>query len=194
MGDAPLKNPRHEAFCLEVIRQKNNATAAYIAAGYSERGAAQSACALLRNPDVKARIDNLRQSGFRALHMSADETLAEIAKVARFSMGSILHLTPDGDPYIDLNKASDEDMAALSEVTIEDFTDGREVDEQGETVVRQVRRVKAKAHSKIGALTLIAKAHGLLIEKHEVSVDGDFATKMAAAFARSSKGDGNGTE
>ena len=186
-------NPRQEAFCQSYARY-GNATRAAKEAGYSVKTAYSQGFDLLKKPEISTRIEGIKQARFKAVHMSADETLAEIAKVARFSMGSIVHITPDGDPYIDLGKATDDDMAALGEVWIEDFTDGREVDEQGETVVRQVRRVKAKAHSKIGALTLIAKAHGLLQEKVEHSFDGDFATKMAAAFARSSKGDGNGTE
>lgn len=182
-GAAPLANARHEAFCV-AYSGHGNATRAYLEAGYSERGAAQSAHTLLRNPDVNARIDNLRRSKFKALHMSADEALAEIAKLARSNMGEVLHITPDGDPYIDLAKASPEFMSSIAEAIIEDFTDGREVDEAGETIKRDVRRVKVKTHNKIAALTLVARAHGLLTDKVEVSLSEDFADTMTAARNR----------
>lgn len=183
-GTVPLANARHEAFCLEVIRLKGNATQAYLAAGYSARGAAQSAHALLRNPDVQARIDNLRVSKLKALHMGAEETLAEIAKIARASMGQMLHITPDGDPYIDLGKADADTLDAIAEASIEDFTDGREIDEAGEVIKREVRRVKVKMHPKLGALTTLARHHGLLKDKVELSVDENFAAVMEQAQRR----------
>ena len=36
--------------------------------------------------------------------MSADEALAEIAKIARFNIGNITFVTTQGDPYIDLGE------------------------------------------------------------------------------------------
>lgn len=185
-GSLPLKNARHEAFCIAYVGH-GNATRAYLEAGYSERGAAQSSHALLRNPDVTARVDNLRRSKWKALHMGTDELLAILAGQARFNMADIVHVTPQGEPYIDLNKATREDMAALTEVTIEDFTDGREVDEEGNVIKRDVRRVKVKAPNKIAAASLLAKNLGLLKDQVEVKISGTFAESMARAEARARK-------
>lgn len=55
----PLKNPRHEQFAAYIGASGLSATAAYVKAGYSKNGAAQSAEKLLRNTEVKARITEL---------------------------------------------------------------------------------------------------------------------------------------
>ena len=183
-GSVPLQNERHELFCLEYLKD-NNATQAYIRAGYKASKAAQvAASTLLSKPMVRARVDYLRQSKLKALHMGVDETLAEIAKIARASLGRILHITPGGDPYIDLSKADADTLDAVAEATIEDFTDGREVDENGETIKRDVRRVKVKMHPKLAALQTLAKHHGLLTDKVEVSLSEDFSERMVRARDR----------
>lgn len=182
-------NARQEAFCQSYARY-GNATRAAKEAGYSEKMAYSHGQRLTKDVEIAARIETIKAERFKKLHMSADETLAEIAKVARFNMASIVHVTPDGDPYIDLGRASLDEMAALAEVSIEDFTDGREVDEEGNTIKRDVRRVKAKPHNKIAALTLIAKSHGLLTEKVEVKFDESYANVFAEAQARAKRARG----
>lgn len=183
-GSKPLPNERHELFCLEYLKDQN-ATQAYIRAGYKASKAAEvSAHRLISDTKVRERIDHLRRSKLKALHMGVDETLAEIAKIARASMGRMLHITPGGDPYIDLSKADPDTMDAIAEATIEDFTDGREVDEQGETIKRDVRRVKVKMHPKLGALQTLAKHHGLLNEKVDLNISDDFADTMVRAQQR----------
>ena len=54
-----LKNMRHELFCQGLVSGLSQ-TRAYIAAGYSERGAKQSAARLLNNPNVRSRLAELR--------------------------------------------------------------------------------------------------------------------------------------
>lgn len=56
-----LENPRHEQFAQRVAAG-TNARAAYIAAGYSENGAAQSAARLLTNAKVRARVEEIKRS------------------------------------------------------------------------------------------------------------------------------------
>lgn len=182
-GSTPLKNLKRELFCLEYMKD-GNAKQAYLRAGYAGKGAEQSAHRMLSFADVKARLDHLKLSKLKALHMGVDETLAEIAKIARASMGRMLHITPGGDPYIDLSKADPDTMDAIAEATIEDFTDGREVDEKGETIKRDVRRVKVKMHPKLGALQTLAKHHGLLNEKVDLNISDDFADTMVRAQQR----------
>lgn len=180
-GSLPLRPDRREAFAQHYSR-KANATWAAKEAGYTQKAAHAQGFRLLRDVAILERITFLKAERWKSLHMGPDETLAEIAKVARFNLGSMLHLTPQGEPYIDLSLATPDDLAALAEATIEDFTDGRGDD------ARDVRRVKIKAHSKIAALTLAAKAHGLLIDKAEVSVTGDFAGVMDRALRRAKGG------
>lgn len=54
-----LKNAKHEKFC-QLIARGDNATTAYIKAGYSKGGAPASASKLLRNQKVKIRIPEIQ--------------------------------------------------------------------------------------------------------------------------------------
>lgn len=182
-GAVPLNNVRWEAFAQSYARSAN-ATQSAKDAGYKESSAYSHGQRLTKNVEIQQRIAAIKAERFKSLHMGADELLAELAKQVRFNMDSIVHITPAGEPYIDLSKASPDDMAALTEVTIEDFTDGREVDEEGNTIKRDVRRVKVKAPNKIAAATLLMKNLGLLQEKLEVTVSGQFAEVMARAERR----------
>lgn len=185
-------NPREQRFALEYVIDLN-ATQAAIRAGYSAKTAYAKGSQLFRKIEVREQIDSLISSMMEAKVMTATETLVELSKIGRASLRKMTHITPDGDPYTDLGAADSDDLDAVAEMSIEDFTDGREVDDEGKTIKRDVRRVKIKMHNKIAALGLLAKYHGLLIDKSEVTVSGNFADVMAAAMARA-KGEGNGED
>lgn len=72
-----LDNPRRERFCQEYVVD-GNATQAYIRAGYSEKGAAQSAAALLRNPKISSRIAELKAKVLERLEITQESVLREI--------------------------------------------------------------------------------------------------------------------
>jgi hypothetical protein len=55
-----LKNSKHERFA-QLVANGNRADAAYVAAGFSASGAAQSASRLLRRGEVQARVTELRK-------------------------------------------------------------------------------------------------------------------------------------
>ena len=179
----PTLNPRQERFCLEYLKDLN-ATQAYIRAGYAAKDADVAGPRLLGHVGVKARVAALKDEQFKALHMSANEVLSIIATVARFNIGNITFVTDDGDPYIDLTKATPQDMAALGALEIEDFVDRRERDDEGNVIARDVRRVKVKALDKIKAAELLMKHHGLLTEKVEITVKDDLAMALAEGRRR----------
>lgn len=182
-GSKPLKSAKQEGFSQHYARH-GNATRAAKEAGYSEKTAYSQGHDLLKKPEIIDRVAFVKTGLWKALHMGPEETLSEIAKIARASMGRMLHITPGGDPYIDLSKADPDTMDAIAEATIEDFTDGREVDEKGETIKRDVRRVKVKMHPKLGALQTLAKHHGLLNDKVDLNISDDFADTMVRAQQR----------
>jgi phage terminase small subunit len=170
-------NPKQERFAREYMIDQS-ATDAAKRAGYSAKTAGQLGWQLLQHPSISARIAELRDEQYQRLHMSADEVLAEAAKVARFNLGDFLFITPQGDPYIDLTNATPEQKAALAEATIEDFTEGRGDD------ARDVRRVKIKAHNKMHAIELIMKRHKLLTDRIEIDTTEDFDKWLEAANKR----------
>lgn len=67
-----LTNPRHEQFAQGLL-QGLSATRAYVAAGFSEKGAGQSAARLLKNADICSRLIEIRaevSAGTIALEIS----------------------------------------------------------------------------------------------------------------------------
>ena len=169
--------PKQEAFCQSYARY-SNATRAAREAGYSQKTAHSIGHELLTKPEIMELVETIRQARFREHHASADEVLAELGKLSRSNLGDVLHITPQGEPYVDLSEATPEFLACLSEAVIEDYMDGRGDD------AREVRRVKIKLHSKLDALKALAKHHGLLVDRHEVTLNGDFTGKMAQARER----------
>src|SRR5208283_714778 len=70
----------------------------------------------------------------------------ELAKIGFANMQDYMGSTPGGGPYLDFSKLTRDQAAALAEVTVDDFVDGR-----GENA-RAVKRVKFKLHDKRAAL------------------------------------------
>lgn len=185
-------NLKQQRFVLAYLRLVN-ATQAAKEAGYSAKTAGSQGHDLLKRPDVATAIQEQKQAQFRRLHMDADELLALIAQQARNPIANMIHVTPDGDPYLDLNKASAADLQHITEVTIEDFTDGREIDDEGNIIKRDVRKVKVKIASPDAARTTLAKHLNLLKDTVKIEADGTFASVMAAALQRADGGK-NGTD
>ena len=69
---------------------------------------------------------------------------------------------------VDLTDASLDHLAAVQEIVVEDFKDGR-----GENA-RDVRRVKLKLHDKKGALVDIGRELGMFINRTEQGRPGEF--------------------
>jgi len=176
--------PKHEAFCHAYIANGMNATQAAAEVGYSAKTARVQGARLLTYAAIQARIRELLEPKLRKWDLTADRVLAEVAKVAYFNMGTILHITPNGDPYIDLSAISAEEMAAIGSAEIEDFIDRRETDADGKPIAREVRRVKVKPHDKLKALELGMRHLRLLHDKLEVVFDEDVAAALNSARQR----------
>lgn len=73
---------KYEKFCVEYRKNGGNATAAAIAAGYSERTAAQQGARLLRNVKVAARIEELAKDAIRKQIISTDKRAMYLSKIA----------------------------------------------------------------------------------------------------------------
>jgi phage terminase small subunit len=85
MGESPLPVSKQEHFC-QLVNNGDNPTRAYIVAGYSETGASQGASRLLRNVNVSARLDYLRNVKEK-LHQ---EAVKEVVKKAALSKEWVL--------------------------------------------------------------------------------------------------------
>jgi hypothetical protein len=99
--------------------------------------------------------------------MAAREVLVELSRIARANMADFVRaFFGCDDPVAAIDQLTPAQTAALAEVTVEQFTDGR-----GERA-REVRRIRFKLVSKIDALELLGKHHKLYIDRVEHVVRG----------------------
>ena len=132
----------------------------------------------MRQPLVKAAIaEKLREAAAKT-DITVERVINEIALVAFARMGDFIRITPDGEPFVDLSEATPEQLAAIAEVQVEDFKDGRGDD------ARDVRRVKFKLHDKLSGLDKLMRRFGAYApERTEISGPGGGAIPVAQITA-----------
>jgi phage terminase small subunit len=132
-----------------------------VEAGYSKSDS--NASRLSGNEKVRARVEELLSQGAAKAGVTVQRIVDELAKVGFANMGDYLRATTGGDPFFVYDQLTDEQKAALSEVTVEDFKEGRGDD------ARDVRRIKFKLYDKLGALEKLGKHLGMFKEKVELT-------------------------
>lgn len=153
-----LKNAKHERFAQELTNGKT-ADEAYVLAGYKEnRG---NAATLKANQSISDRVEELLTKAADRVEITKSKVLEELAKIGFSNMQDYMRASPDGDPVLDFSKLTREQAAALCEVTVEDFKDGRGED------ARDVRRIKFKLSDKRAALVDIGKHLGMFVDRTE---------------------------
>jgi len=151
-------SPKQEQFCCEYLVDLN-ATQAAIRSGYSQKTANEQGSRLLANVSVAARIAELREQQSQRLEINADRVLKEWAKVAFSNLMDYFEVKPDGTAVIDLGELTDDQAAALQEITIDEYTEGTG------KVARKVKKIRIKLGDKKGALDSIAKHLGMFVSK-----------------------------
>lgn len=148
---------------------RTNAQAAAIKAGYAPGSAKVSASRLLRQPHIIAQLDKMEQRQAKRIQITLDEIVDELAHIARANITDFVEFNSEGEPVINLAKASREQLAAIGEVSVEDFVDGRGED------ARDVRRVRFKLLDKKGALVDLGKHLGGFVNRntHGGGANGD---------------------
>lgn len=157
MAKGKPQDNRMKAFISEYV-QDFNATRAYIAAGYSELGASAGASRLLANVKVREAIEKRVERQCEALAITKSRVLRELALMGFANMHDYITVQ-DGDAYVDLSKLSREQAAAIQELTVEEYTEGR-----GEEK-RDIKRTKFKLNDKRGALELLGKNLKIFTDK-----------------------------
>ena len=171
-----LKDPRRELFCQELA--KGTVTAqAYVRAGYKDN--AQNAHTARNRKEIVDRVNELLEQRSRReivaeeraitkLAITKEAVLGELAKLAFANMSDYMKVGEDGQPVLNFKDLTRDQAAALCEITVEEFKDGR-------SDKREVRRVKFKLADKQKSLEALGKHLGLFIERHEVGGPGDFS-------------------
>jgi phage terminase small subunit len=145
---------KQTAFVREYLICRNGTRAA-IAAGYAEKSAKVTASRLLTKANVAAAIAEGEKKAEERAAATLDQVIAELARVAFSGMSKFVSVTPEGDPMIDLSACTPADLDLLSEITVEDYKEGR-----GENA-RDVRRIKVKPLDRMNALITLGKHLGL---------------------------------
>lgn len=126
-----------------------NATRAAIAAGYSQRTAAQAGWEVLRNPKVAAEIGRRQKALADRYEISADNILSELSKIAFASPGDFYEVGAGGAFVLNLKALADPTKAtAISAIEVTQTRDGRQV-------------IKFRMADKRAALSDLAKHLGM---------------------------------
>ena len=187
-------NEKQKRFVREYLVDLN-ATQAAVRAGYSIKTAKEIGYENLTKPHIAAAVDEALAT---EAGITRTRVIDELARIGFANMDDYIRITNDGEPFIDLSEMTREQAAAINEVTVEDFKDGRGKD------ARQVRRVKFKMNDKLAALDKIGRA--LRMFKDQVVHTGDeenpihhqhdglheFRGRIAGIASRTGEGRANG--
>ena len=119
----------------------------------------------MTNVDIPKAINAAMARRSERTEIEADAVIRELAKIGFANMLDYITIGNDGDPYVDLSKLTREQAAAIGEVTVEDFIDGRGED------ARSVRKIKFKLADKRGALVDLGRHFALFTDKAVVDVN-----------------------
>ena len=144
-----------------------------------EAGMSPQSYSLLYKP-LSQRYLELRKAQYRRkLNLNAERVLEEFAKIAFFNMGELLEIDGDGEVRFNLQRMTDDQAAALSELSIEEYVEGR-----GDKA-RKVKRVKLRPDSKRRALDSLARHLGLFNDRIEVT--GGLAEQLQEGLIRAAR-------
>jgi len=157
---------REKRFVEEYLIDLNVERAA-IEAGYAATTAHTKAYQWVSNGKKKQHVYEAIQKAMekrsKNTEITAERVLQELALLGFANMEDYIRVGTNGDPYIDLSELTREQAAAISEVAVDDYVEGR-----GKNA-REVRRVRIKFHDKKGALVDIGRHLGMFKDHLEVS-------------------------
>jgi phage terminase small subunit len=165
---------KQQKFVETYLSNGRNAAAAYRAA-YNTKGSnyrvAHSADKLLKHPEIARILAVAAEKAQKAIARVIDEyevteerVTRELALIAFANMGDYMKPGADGDPVLDFSSLTREQMAALTEVTVESYMEG------GKKNPREVKRVKFKLADKRAALVDLGRKLKMFTDRTEHNV------------------------
>jgi len=151
-------NPKQLRFVEEYLVDLNGTDAAIRAgynAGKAKKSAGIAAVRLLADRRISTEIARRQAKMSAKFEVTRERIVAELAKIGFWNIDDIVSKTSAGDPFIDLSKADRDVMAGVTEITVDDYVDGRGED------ARAVKRIKIKGGNKHGALVDLGKHLGM---------------------------------
>lgn len=164
----PIANKPHK-----ITRMQRDFIAGYIEHGNGTRAARDAgskqprrmASRWLTKAHIRAEIDRANQRAAEKLDLTAEKVLRELSLLGFSNMGNYMTEDPNGDPqFVQLSELTEEQKAALCEITVDYYTEGSGRNKQG------CKRVKFKLADKRGPLTDLAKIMGMMDNRGQVDV------------------------
>lgn len=131
---------RKELFVLEYMKDFNG-TRAGKAIGLAEKSAHVEASKLLNDPKVQSLMMAAKERLMDRQQLSLDIVLDRFSNFASASMEHYTRLNSDGHRVIDLSECTPKQLAAIQEVTVDEYWEG-----SGDNA-REVKRTKIKLYS-----------------------------------------------
>lgn len=129
---------------------------------------------LLKHPAIapiigkaNARAEAVIERAIEQYAVSRERNVAELARMAYATLHDFTRVV-NGHRVVDTSQATEDQLRALSEITVDDYVDGR-----GENA-RQVKRTRIKLHDKGMAIERLNKMFGWIIDRNEVGKPGEF--------------------
>ncbi len=154
--------PKQQCFVEEYLVDLN-ATQAAIRAGYSAKNADKIGPELLGKTRVAQAIASAIEKRSERTQVTADQVVEELAKMGFANMLDYMRVTEDGAAVVDLSKLNREQAAAIGEVVIDEYMDGRGDD------AREVKRVRFKLADKKSSLELLGRHLGMFTDNFNLS-------------------------
>lgn len=171
-----------QAKFLKEYLKSGNATEAAIKAGYSEKTAAQQGYDLLRNPQITAAVNKT----LKRLEISAENVLAELAKLAFSNMGDFVAPNADGTQLVpDFSALTRDQMAAIQEIKVDETGGGG-----GDGKRERIQRTTFKLADKGLNLERLGRHLKLFTDKIEVTAADEIIRKLTEGRKRLAKPDG----
>lgn len=142
-------------FCVGYV-ETGNITKAALYAGYAERSAAQQGSRLMKKDKIRAEIERRQRRKIDRYEISNDRILRELALLGFSNIEDYVAKQSDGSVIVDFSTADRDQMAAVTSIEVEEYTEGKGENAQG------VKRVKFKLADKRSALMDLAKIRRML--------------------------------
>jgi phage terminase small subunit len=180
----PIKLTNKQKVFVEEYLRSWNATAAAIAAGYSEKSARLIGHENITKPYLKAEIDRRIKEKI----MTADEVLTRMSDMARASHFPFIRISEDGFVYFDFSHPDAKNYFHLIKKI--KTKRQRRFEGRGEDAEEwEDEWVEVELHDAQSALVTLAKYHSLLTDKMPISANLDLSTLTDHQLLRLKNGD-----
>lgn len=177
---APTNKPRkkpgltvqQERFVELLVVEGKRQTEAARLAGYSEKSAGRMANALIQNPLIAEAIKQKREKLSMRSLANRDRWIEELARVAFCDVAGLFR--EDGT-IKQISEMSEDSRRVLAGMDVAEIT-------AGETVIGQTKKIRLL--DKLEALKTLGKAEGWIIERQDVNLTSNLASRLESARKR----------